>query len=187
MRVSQLKIHLDKGATRPNILLEPTIKKAHSFCIVYDIPPQQYGLLLEKYIRIKNNFTKTSSSECRGDCSTNGVNIEIKTSLGGASHSKFNWVQLRVSHDIHEYYLTAYHLTHENVDREGDLYVFRVSKEAILLLVAKYGHYAHGTVAEHGEITLENLTDEKNKKEYALRSSFGDKCWKSMLPFQIAE
>jgi hypothetical protein len=40
----------------------------------------------------------------------NRKNSEVKVSLGGATHSKFNFVQIRPSHDCDTYILTAYHL-----------------------------------------------------------------------------
>ncbi len=169
------------------ILKEPTLKHAHIYCIVHNISAQQYGPLLEKYLLLKNNFTKNAASDCKGDCQKENTNVEIKTSLGGASHDAFNWVQLRLSHDIQYYILTAYHLTSANVESGGDLYVFRVPKEDMISLLTPYGKYAHGTKKEHGAITNADLKDIANKKEYALRPSYGDKCWQSMLTFRVSE
>jgi hypothetical protein len=169
------------------ILKELTLKDAHLYCVINGISAQQYGPILEKYIRVKNNFVKNTASECNGDCSKDNKNAEVKASLGGAKHNKFNWVQLRVSHDIQYYILTAYHLTSKNVEAGGELYVFSVPKEHMPSLIANYGGYAHGTNKEHGAITLADLKDEKNKKEYALRPSYGDTCWLDIMKFRVNE
>ena len=169
------------------ILKEPTIKDAHIYCVINNISGQQYGPLIEKYIRIKKRFIKNTASECNGDCSKDDKNAEIKASLGGAKHNKFNWVQLRVSHDIQYYILTAYYLSNNNVETGGELYIFSVPKDAMLILIANYGGYAHGTKMEHGAITLSDLKDEKNKKEYAIRPIYGDKCWLDFIQFRVYE
>ena len=54
-------------------------------------------------------------------------------------------------------------------------------------LILKYGGYAHGTNKEYGDIKIEDLNDDKNKKEYAIRPSYGDECWKNILKFRIDE
>ena len=188
-RIQQLKDHLARSAINheEEILKESTLKNAHLYCVIHNVSAQQFGPLLEKYIRIKNKFAKNTAAECNGDCSKDDKNAEVKASLGGAKHNKFNWVQLRVSHDIHYYILTAYHLTNTNADAGGELYVFRVPKEDMLPLIVNYGGYAHGTIKECGAITQNDLKNEKNKKEYALRPAYGDNCWVAMLKFRISE
>lgn len=188
-RIRLLKEHLARSTLKHDveILKEASWKDAHVYCVIYDISAQQYGPLLERYMQLKYSFAKNSASACTGDCSKEAKNAEVKASLGGAKHAKFNWVQLRVSHDIDYYILTAYHLDQSTVEAGGELYIFRVNKEDMLHLIAKYGTYAHGTLREHGAITMADLKDGDNKKEYALRPSFGDKCWADMLRFRITE
>lgn len=185
--IEKLKEHLALSTIKheDEIMKETTLKKAHIYCVINNVSAQKYGPHLEKYIRVKNNFVKNTASECNGDCSKDNKNVEIKASLGGAKHNKFNWVQLRVSHDIDYYILTSYYLSRKNVETGGELYVFRVPKEDMLELITKYGGYAHGTNKEHGEITLSNLKDEKNKKEYALRPLYGDKCWTDIMKYRV--
>lgn len=188
--IQKLKEHLARSSTikhEQEILKKTTLKEAHLYCLVELLSGQQYGPLIEKYIRIKNKFVKNNASECNGDCSKNDKNAEVKASLGGAKHNKFNWVQLRVSHDIQYYILTAYHLTIKNVDTAGDLYVFSVPKDDMLPLIMKHGGYAHRTKKELGPITIADLKDEKNKKEYAMRPSYGDKCWLDLMKFRVSE
>ncbi len=188
-RIQKLKDHLSCSTINheQEFLKETTLHHAHLYCVVKNLSAQQYGPLLEKYIRIKNKFVKNTASECTGDCSKDGKNAEVKASLGGAKHNKFNWVQLRVSQDIQYYILTAYHLISENVETGGELYVFSVPKDDMLPLIVNYGGYAHGTLKEHGAITMADLKDEKNKKEYAMRPSYGDKCWSDIMKFRVSE
>lgn len=188
-RVQMLKEHLARSMINHEneIIKETTLKDAHIYCILNSVSAQQYGPLLEKYIRIKNNFSKNIASACNGDCSKDDKNVEIKASIGGAKHNKFNWVQLRISHNIHYYILTAYNLTSNNVENQGELYVFSVPKCDMLNLISIYGGYAHGTIKEHGPITISNIQDENNKKEYALRPIIGDKCWIDIMKYRIDE
>ena len=188
-RIQKLKTHLSLSTiTHDNeILKESTIKNANLYCVINNISSQQYGLLIETYIRVKHNFIKNSATQCNGDCKKDDKNAEIKASLGGITHTKFNWVQLRVSHDIQYYILTAYYLTDKNVDSGGELYIFNVPKIDMLQLILKYGGYAHGTNKQHGIITIEDLKNEKNMKEYAIRPTFGNKCWMDILKFRVDE
>lgn len=59
------------------------------------------------------------------------------------------------------YILTAYHISLENVDTEGELYIFKVPKTNIKKIIVSYGGYAHGTVKEHGIINFDSLNNEK--------------------------
>ena len=178
--ISRLTAHLLKTKVdhEQNILRQKSLKRAHIYCILNDIPSQRYGSLLEKYIIKNYNFEKNGASECNGDCSKNGKNIEIKASLGGAEHKKFNYVQIRLYQDIAYYIFTAYHLTLENVHEKGELYIFKIPSRDMKELVSKYGMYAHGTKKEFSD---------NARKEYALRPSFGSACWEELLKFRISE
>ena len=78
-----------------------------------------------------------------------------------------------------------YYVDYTNLDNLGELYIFKLNKENIKPLIVKYGGYAHGTIGELGEITMEDLNDINNPKEYALRPKYGDKCWIELLNFRI--
>jgi len=54
-------------------------------------------------------------------------------------------------------------------------------------LIVSYGGYAHGTIKEHGIITADSFSEEKSIKEYAIRPTINDKCWKALLPFRVSE
>lgn len=187
-RKERLKEILDVSLLNHDIMImnEDSLKDAHIYCVIYKISGQQYGPFLEKYIRTKFNYVKNKAEKCIGDCSKNGHNVEIKVSLGGSHHNKFNFVQLRPSHKCDFYILTAYHLCVENVDNEGELYIFKIPHEKIKKLIVDYGSYAHGTVKEHGVITMESV-NKNDKKEYALRPIIGDSCWNFLLEFRIRE
>jgi len=185
----KLKEHLAASKVNhdANILAEPSLKYAHIYCVIHNISGQQYGPLLEKYIILKHEYTKNAAKNCIGDCCKLGKNYEVKASLGGAKHIKFNFVQIRLSHDIAAYILTAYYLTLDNVEEEGELFIFNVPKEMIGTIIFAHGSYAHGTKMEHGAMTMEEVLDVNNKREYALRPSYGDKCWVKLLEFRVNE
>lgn len=187
--VNRLTTHLQSIGQNHNACIMDCInfKHAHVYCVLNNITSQKFGPLLESYMIQKFGYTKCSASECTGDCTKNEENIEVKASLGGSLHRKFNYVQLRPSHDITHYLLTAYHLNFENVGREGDFFVFKVPKDEMKILIANYGGYAHGTIKEYGVITEESLNDPNNKKEYAIRPTFSDPCWQYLLRFKIQE
>jgi hypothetical protein len=188
-RVKKLLEHLtiSKIKHEDEIMKLATLKDAHIYCIINNISAQQYGPLLERFIRIKFNYIKNKAEDCTGDCSKDGKNSEVKVSFGGVTHSKFNFVQIRPSHDCDIYILTAYNLSFNNVESEGELYVFKVPKEDIKKIIVSFGGYAHGTIKEHGKITIDSLNNEKNTKEYALRPTINDACWKELMQFKVIE
>jgi hypothetical protein len=187
--VNMLKEHLAllKVNHEEQVMKLATLKEAHVYCVIYNVSAQQYGPLLEKFIRTKFNYIKNKAEDCTGDCFKDGKNSEVKVSLGGTRHKKFNFVQIRPSHDCDTYILTAYHLSHENIESEGELYIFKVPKKDIKNIVISYGGYAHGTIKEHGKITADSLNDENIIKEYALRPTINDNCWKALMKFRVSE
>ena len=187
-RVNRLKEHLALSHVNheQQIMKLSTLKDAHVYCVIYGLSAQQYGPLLEKYICTKFNYGKNKAPDCIGDCSKNGKNSEIKVSLGGSNHIRFNFVQIRPSHACHQYIFTAYHLSTKNVDTQGELYIFKISKADIEKIVVAHGGYAHGTIKEHGVITLESFHGD-SIKEYAIRPAFNDACWSALMPFRVSE
>tara|TARA_B110000285_G_C14526260_1_gene338825 strand:- start:226 stop:441 length:216 start_codon:yes stop_codon:yes gene_type:complete len=69
----------------------------------------------------------------------------------------------------------------------GELFIFKLNKENLKSLIVNYGGYAHGTIGELGKITIEDLNDVTNQKEYAIRPKYGDKCWNELLEFRIKD
>ena len=180
-----------------NILTLKTLKRAHIYCKINKLSGQISGPLIEYYIINKNNLIKNKSSDCIGDCSKiyyNNLdsemkektikNFEIKASLGGIQHNKFNYVQLRMNHNIDFYILTAYYLSKENIKNKGELFVFMISKIDLKNIIFKYGNYAHGTLNKNGKRTFD-VMNETDKNEYAIRPKYGDNCWKELLNFKV--
>jgi hypothetical protein len=163
-----------------------TLKEAHIYCKLNNLSGQFTGPILEKYVKMKYNMTKNNASSCNGDLKCNEINVEIKASNGGKENNKFNFVQLRMNHNC-EYILTAYYIDYTNIEHLGELYIFRLKKENIKPLILLYGGYAHGTIGELGTMTIDDLNDVNNQKEYALRPKYGDKCWVELLNFRIDE
>ena len=188
-RVKLLRYHLalSKVKHEDQIMKLATLKDAHAYCAVYGVSAQQFGPMIERFIQTKFNYIKNKAADCTGDCSKDGNNSEVKVSLGGVNHTKFNYVQIRPSHDCDTYILTAYHLSAENVESQGELYIFKVPKSDIKKIIAAYGGYAHGTIKEHGTITIDSLNDETSMKEYALRPTINDDCWKALMKFNVPE
>lgn len=186
-KLKQYLERMDGKDLEKDIIKETCLKHACIFCVLNDVSAQTYGTLLQNYIIKKYNYTKLNSSECLGDCSKNGKNFEIKVSLGGKKHDKFNFVQIRISHDIHYYILVAYHISNENVNNDGELYVFKIDKNDIKHIILKYGQYAHGSKKTFGQITMDDLNDKNNIKEYCLRPVFNSSCWKELLKYKVDE
>lgn len=186
--VKRLKDHLTLAhiTHEEQIMKSDTLKDAHIYCVIHAISAQQYGPLLEKFIQTKFNYIKNKAEDCTGDCSKDGQNVEIKVSLGGATHSKFNYVQIRPFHHC-DYILTAYHLSFENVESLGELYIFKIPTTEMKKIVVMYGGYAHGTTKELGKITLDSINDESSMKEYVIRPSIHDNCWKELMMFRVFE
>jgi hypothetical protein len=162
---------------------QKNLKYAHIYCKINNLSGQITGPLLEKYIIDKYNMKKHKSTDCLGDCKKNNQNIEIKCSLGSESHQDFNYVQIRLNHDIHIYILTAYFIDNTNLHNLGELFIFYIPKNEMISLINQFGKYAHGTIKENGIITNSiNI-----QKEYALRPKYNDPCWKKLLAFRIED
>ena len=121
-----------------------TVKDALIFCKLNKLNGQVTGCLMEKFIIQKFNMKKNCSSNAIGDAVRNNDNIEIKVSIGGKTHINFNFVQIRLDHNIDYYLFVAYLLTHETVDSLGEEYIFYIPKNTIKELVMAHGSYAHG-------------------------------------------
>jgi hypothetical protein len=162
-------------------ILKKNIKEAFVYCKINKLSGQITGPLIEYYIINKYNFKKNSSSKCCGDFNINNKNIEIKISLGGNEHDKFNYVQIRFNHNIDFFIFISYYLDKMNIYTYGELFVFKIKKQELKELVEEFGHYAHGTKKNLGKISIDN----SNNHEYAIRPKYNDKCWKNLLKYRI--
>lgn len=168
---------------KKEILKCESLKHAHIYCKINSISGPATGPLIESYIIEKGgNIKKNKSSDCKGDCTVNGHTIEIKASLGGNKHKNFNFVQIRLGHDIHHYLLTAYYIHASNLENEGELYIFYIDKASMKNIIIEHGQYAHGTIKENGPICADNI---KADKEYALRVSYGSPLWNKLCEYRL--
>lgn len=163
---------------------EPSLKMAHLYCVKNQISPQVCGNLIENFMISYYKLSRNKSSSNTGDLCINNINYELKISFGGKTRNKFNYVQIRMNHNC-SYLLTAYHICKLNIYSFGQLFVFRLSKNDMIKLIFKYGSYAHGTKKSLGPITMDSITNISNTKEYALRCTYGSKCWNQLLLFSI--
>ena len=182
---------------KSDIILRPTLKDAHIYCKVRYLSGALTGTLIEYYIQFKYHMTKNNAGDCCGDLSVqsssgdtlfdNKINFEIKVSNGGKNNKCFNYVQIRMNHQVDEYLLTAYYISEQNLNTNGELFIFRLKKEQIKTIIKKYGSYAHGTIKKLGKITEEELNNITNDKEYAFRPTYKDALWKELLKFRVEE
>lgn len=168
------------------IIKESNIKRAHIYCKINQLSGQVSGPLIEYYIKTKYNMEKNNASLCIGDLQHNQINFELKISTGGKENNRFNYVQLRMNHNC-VYIFTAYYLCEDNIDNEGELFIFKLNKDDIKKLILSYGGYANGTVQKLGKITEIELSNIANDKEYAIRPKYSDKCWNELLSFRVDE
>ena len=101
-RIKRLREHLalSKVNHEEQIMKLVTLQEANTYCVIHDVSAQKYGPLLEKFIRTKFNYNKNKAENCTGDLSKDGKNSEVKVSLGGANHTKFNFVQIHTMAEI---------------------------------------------------------------------------------------
>jgi hypothetical protein len=165
------------------ILKQSNLKLAHVYCKIHNLSGQISGPLIENYIQHKYQMKKNNSSKCIGDLSINNINYEVKISLGGKDHNKFNFVQLRMNH-LCDYFLIAYYISKENLNNFGELYIFHLDKENLKHIILKYGSYAHGTIEKLGSITITDLNNNTNDKEYSIRPRYNDECWNTLLQYR---
>jgi hypothetical protein len=172
----------DKTNHKKEILIECNdIKDAFVYCKMNKLSAQIYGPLIEYFIINKCNFIKNKSTDCCGDFNINNKNIELKISLGGIEHNKFNFVQIRFNHNIDYYIFISYYLNNYNVNINGELFIFKLNKIELWNLINKYGHYAHGTKKNLGKISINNSSN----CEYAIRPKYNDNCWNLLLEYKI--
>lgn len=178
-------LKLSRCNHKKEILKQANLKTAHIYCKINHLSGQISGPLIEYYIQNKYKMTKNKSSLCIGDLQKKKVNYEIKVSTGGKENNNFNYVQLRLNHKC-DYILTAYYIDDDNIKQLGELFIFKLNKLNIKKLILKFGGYAHGTIKKLGIITSKDL-NYKNTKEYAIRPTYGDKCWNELMKFRIED
>lgn len=172
-------LYIDKIDYKKEIIKQKSIKDAHIFCKINKLNGQTFGCLIEYYIIFKFSMEKVKASLQLGDAKKDDLYYEIKTSLGGKFHNKFNYVQLRLNHSIDYYIFLAYYIDKNNVNSCGELFIFKLNKQELENIISKYGQLAHGTKKENKN---ENLY-----KEFAIRLTYNSKLWNILLKYRIKE
>ena len=149
---------------RNNILLCNTIKDAHIYSKINQLPGNIYGDLIEYFIQTKYNLQKIHPNKLSGDFKANNCNIELKVSNGGFQHNIFTFSQLRLHHNC-DYLLSAYYLSPQNLYRNGDHYLFYLTKQDMINTVNKDVDLSHKQ----------------------LRIHYDKKKWNQLLRFRIAD
>jgi len=160
-------------------------------CILckHQLSSQQWGPLLESFIKEKFNIGPAVDSVSGDGCSSKGLNIEIKVSLGDKG-GQLNFVQLRPDHTIDYYLFLGYNLFEGKL---GQTHWLLCPSKELYTLLPTYGGYAHGTISKLGDITMENIYG--RGCEYALRPNpalkdarKGKKLWNIMCEkFSVTE
>lgn len=173
-------LHINnKNDYKKEIIKQKTIKDAHIYCKINKLNGQTFGCLIEYYMINKFSMKKVKSSLQLGDAEKNNLYYEIKTSLGGKFHNKFNYVQIRLNHKIDYYIFLAYYIDKNNVNNCGELFIFKLNKYQVKEVVYKHGTLAHGTKNEN--------KDENLYKEFAIRLTYNSKLWNILLDYRIKE
>jgi len=160
-------------------------------CILckYYLSSQQWGPLLERFIKDKFSIRRAANITSGDGLSPNGFNIEIKVSLGN-NVGKLNFVQIRPDHNINFYLFLVYNIFE---GEKGSIHWLLCPSIQLYELLYTYGSYAHGTVSKLGKINHENIFG--RSCEYALRpnlkgkeSSKGKILWNIMCEkFNVTE
>lgn len=158
--VSSMKLATDYKTLCQN---ETDILKKCILCKRF-LSANQWSVIMESHIKRRFNIGRPNSSVSGDGCSKiNGMNVEIKVSLGD-SQGQMNFVQLRPDHNIDYYLLLAYNMFESTM---GKVYWFLCKADDLYELIPAFGSYAHGTIEKLGVITSDNMKG--RNCEYCLR------------------
>ena len=160
------------------ILKQENLKLSHVYCKKNKLSISLSTKLIQSYIKYHLQKNKLSSN-----LQLDNPNYEIKISNGGKDNNEFNYVQFSLNNEC-DYILTAYHLTTENIHNLGELYIFKLSKYQLKILLFSYGNYSLDT-KQSDQITIDDLNNPLNQKEFSLSTKYGDDCWKTLMNFRI--
>jgi hypothetical protein len=161
--IKELVLQMRKPICYKNkCLIEKNILYKCILCKKY-LSSNQWGPMLEKYIKELFLLKKPKNNTSGDGCSMNNKKIEIKVSLGD-SNGQFNFVQIRPDHDIDYYILMCYNVFDDEL---GKIYWFLCPSGELYKLLPEYGSYAHGTITKLGKIEPHNIYGHNH--EYALR------------------
>ena len=172
---------IDKKKNRKSIVKD--ILKAKTFreaSIISKsfLTTQGYGHVIDTWFSEHYEFKKLKSSDGVGDDKVfDKYNTEVKASLCDDG-KKYNYVQIRLTHDIDFYFLPTYDFI------SYKSYYFLLSKKEMIEMVKKYGEYAHGRKDEKGPI-VDNIFNPDI--EFCIRPVVGKECWKEFMKFDVNE
>lgn len=172
---------------KTEILKNDNLKDAHIYCLLHKINNAHYGNLIEHYVIQKYNFSKNNMIYNIGDCSKYSDNYEIKTSISGIKNDRFNYVHLKPSHIVTYYILIAYYLNKHNVEKEGELFIFKIPKYNMIDIINNYGKYVYGSNIKKSSYINKDRIKPNDTSEYIIRPIYDDKCWKELIQFRINE
>jgi len=175
---------IDRKTNRKSIIKD--ILAANSFreaAIIakFYLPPQSYGHVMNNWFRNSphSDFKNLKSSDRIGDDLVFGkYHTEVKASLCDDG-KKYNYVQIRLTHDIHFYFLPTYDFV-----LDKSYYFLLTKKEMIKMIKLSNGELAHGTRSEKG--TLEENINNPDI-EFSIRPVVGKFLWKELMKFNISE
>jgi len=183
MQLQNIVRELRSAAYPNNIPMNLPVLDMCILCKKY-MSSQKWSVLLER--KIKNLFNLQNTNKLCGDAiGINNTNVEIKVSLGAKNN--FNSVQIRPDHSVDYFLFLSYDVMHGDL---GKCYWMCIPKDHMIVLLEKYGSYAHGSKKVHGPIT--NISIKHNNYEYALRPSIYSNgrpglLWNDMLSYKVDE
>lgn len=157
----------------------PKIPSLRNACILakHSLASPSHGTAVENWLIEYYDSKRILSSEKKGDLKFhNQYNVEVKSSIS-KDGKKFNYVQLRPTHQIDFYLMPSYDMLNDN------LFIFFVHQSEMKKMILKYGSYAHGTKEEKGLIS-ENIDNQD--VEFAIRPKIQKgKQWSELIHYQV--
>ena len=175
---------IDRKTNRESIkkdILEADSFREAGIIAKFYLPPQSYGHVMNNWFRNSpySDFKNLKSSDRIGDDLVFGkYHTEVKASLCDDG-KKYNYVQIRLTHDIHFYFLPTYDFV-----LDKPYYFLLTKKEMIEMIKLSNGELAHGTRSEKGSLE-ENITNPDI--EFSIRPVVGKDLWKELMKFDTNE
>ena len=175
---------IDRKTNRESIkkdILEADSFREAGIIAKFYLPPQSYGHVMNNWFRNSpySDFKNLKSSDRIGDDLVFGkYNTEVKSSLCDDG-KKYNYVQIRLTHDIHFYFLPTYDFI-----LDKSYYFLLTKKEMIEMVKLSNGELSHGTRSEKGSLE-ENISNPDI--EFCIRPVVGKDLWKELMKFDMNE
>jgi len=125
-----------------------SIKDAHLYCLLANVSSNTVGRLLDARIG-------------KGVSSRVSIYVSLKSAF---PKKQFHYTQVKICDEIEVYLMTAYDLSENNAENGGELYVFRLGKDAMIDLLRRYA-----------------------TRDNSLHPVFGGECWNALMSFRVSE